>query len=169
MPALMRAAKARAGARAGVVARGQSARRFDAVFIVQQPARDFVDRADFGDRDVPPDLRDDRIVELDIAFVAGGRDDQIRTFLLRFPDRRTGRDAVALGFARSGDRHGGVAADGGDDDRSAAQSRLKLLLDAGEIAVEIQEQPAQRARRQIWNKVGAWPDVTSETCVVATP
>jgi hypothetical protein len=100
-------------------------------------------------RNVFPYLRDYRIVKLDIALVPGGRDDDVRAFPLRLPNRRAGRDAVAFSFVRSGDRDSGVAADRRDDDRLAAQMGLQLLLDAREIAVQIEEQPAQGARRKI--------------------
>ena len=61
---------------------------------------------------------------------------------------RAGGDAVALGFDRGGDGDGGVAVYGRDEDGFAAQFGLELLFDARDIAVQVEEQPAQRARGQ---------------------
>ncbi len=65
-------------------------RRLCTVLIVEQAAGDLVDRADPGDGNVFPDLLDDRVVELDIFFVPGGRDDQVAAQALRLPHRRAG-------------------------------------------------------------------------------
>ena len=78
------------GADAGLDPVRERDRRVAVVLVVEQAAGDLVDRADLGDRDVPPDLRDDRVVELDIALVPRGRDDQVAAQALRFPDRRAG-------------------------------------------------------------------------------
>jgi hypothetical protein len=48
--------------------------------------------------------------------------------------------------AGDGDRR--VRTDGRDDDRPTAQGGLELLLDGGEIGIEVEEQPAERARRR---------------------
>jgi hypothetical protein len=141
-----------------------------AILVVEQPAGHFIDAADMGDGDVLPDLGDDRVVEFDIFLVPRRRDQDVAALALRFPDRRAGGDAVALGLDRCGDRDRGVGIDRRDDHRPAAKRRIELLLDAGEIAVEIEEQPAQRPRRESEDVGNAglnfafFPRIVNESC-----
>jgi hypothetical protein len=55
-----------------------------------------------------------------------------------------GANAEGVGLATRGNRTGGIGIDGRDDHRPAANGGIELLFDAGEIAVEIEMQPAER-------------------------
>jgi hypothetical protein len=105
---------------AGLDAVGQRRGGIAAVLVVEQPAGHLVDRADLRHRNVPPYLGDDRLVELDIAFMARRRDDQLAALLLRLPYRRPRPDAEPLRLDRGGDRDRGIGVDRRDDHRLAA-------------------------------------------------
>jgi hypothetical protein len=90
---------------------------------------------------MPLDLIHDSMVIIDIDVMAGGNADQPRTHTLRLGDARAGADAERLCFIARGDGEARIRHDRGDDDRLPPQRRVVLLLDAGEIAVEVKKQP----------------------------
>ena len=147
--------------------RGKRGHPGGGVLVVEQPARDFVDRAHRGHRHVALDLGDDPVVEPHILVVPRRHHDQVAAALSRLPDRRAGLDAERLRLIACRDRRGAVGHHRRDRHGPASQCWIELLLDAGEIAVEIEIQPAERGR--IVHAVG--PSMTStnqeHACAVA--
>ena len=111
--------------------------------FAEEAASHFVDRADFVDGEVFFDALDDAVVIVGV-FGGGGLDaDELRAHLEGVADFGAGFDAELLGFVAGGDDGAGVAFGWGDAHGDAAQVWVFRLLDACEIAIEIQVQPPE--------------------------
>jgi hypothetical protein len=102
-----------------------------------------VDGHDGGNGHAALDRFDDAIVIVDVNLVA--RLDQLnpRTHAFCLADLRTGADPVGLRLIAGRNSAGGVSHDGHDGDRPAAKFRPQLLLDGGEVRVQVEEEPPQ--------------------------
>ena len=131
------------GAKARLDPRRQRRNTGDAVFVIEQPAGNFIDRADGGDRHMALHLGDDAVVIFDIGAVPGRHDDDVAAQGAGLVDFGAGADAIGLGFVTCGNGAGRIAVDRRHNDGFAAQGRVQLLFDAGKIAVEIEIQPTK--------------------------
>lgn len=122
---------------------GDLAGVFGVALVADKTATHFVDGTDFIDGEVLFDAGFDGFVEVGV-FAVGGFDTQ------KFGAEPVGvfefgasADAVFFGFVTGGD-DGGVASNVGDDaDGLADKGGVDGLFHAGEVAVEIEEQPAE--------------------------
>jgi len=129
---------------------------FGRVLVIEQAARDLVDRTDGGDGDVPPHLGNDALVILDIKTVPRGGENQIGAERTRLAHLVAGADAVGFRLVGSGDDRSRQAFHRRDRDGPAAQMRLLVLLDRREIAVQIEIEPAEgatRGRHNVWKHI----------------
>ena len=109
-----------------------------------EAAGHLVDGADGGDGQAAFDGLDDAVVVVDVELVAGLDEDDAGADALGVGDHGAGVDAEGLGLVAGGDAAGGVGHHGDHGDGPAAQLGAGLLLDGGEVGVEIDEEPVQR-------------------------
>jgi hypothetical protein len=122
---------------------GDVPRGFGRALGPEQPAGDLVDGADILDGEMPVDLLADLVMEIDVDVVPRLDDDELRTQPPRLIDLGARADAVRLGLVAGGDGAGALAHHRRHGDGAPAQARLRALFDAGEVAVEIEEQPVE--------------------------
>jgi hypothetical protein len=107
-------------------------------------ATDFVDGVDTIDGDVFVDSREDAVMHAHVEARAGVDDGDSGAEAFGVAHARAGLDAFGFCFVACGDAAAAVAGDGRDGDRFAAESGLDVLLNGGEVGVEIEEERAQR-------------------------
>ncbi len=113
------------------------------LLAADQAGGHLVDGHDGRDGNAALDRLDDPIVIVDVNFVA--RLDQLQawTHPFRFADLRAGTNPEGLRLVACCDGAGSVGHDGHDGDRAPAEFRPQLLLDRGEVGVQIEEEPPQ--------------------------
>lgn len=85
------------------------------------------------------DLLYDAVVVLDVDVVAGEYADEVRAHAFGVADHGAGFDAVGFCFVAGGDGAGVVGLHGNNCYGLAAKMRVFILLDAREVAVEVEE------------------------------
>ena len=117
---------------------------FALALATDQVARHFVDGTRLAVRDAVLDGGHQQVVQLDVACRPGEHEPDFRAFLPCLANAGAGFHADGLGFVACGQATPTVGHDRHHADRSPAQARVVVLLDRGEIGVEIDEQAAQR-------------------------
>ena len=84
---------------------------------------------------------DDLVMVLDIMIMLGKNATELRTHSLRIADDCSGFNAIGFGFVRGRDGTGEIGYNRNDGYRPSPQFRMPLLLDAREVAVEVEEKP----------------------------
>ena len=90
-----------------------------------------------------------------VDFVTALHEDDLRAHAAGIGDDSSGAHAKGFGFVTGGDANGCVCHHGNDADRAAAQLGTYLLLDGGEVGVEIDEKPVH-AGSGGWLGWGRW-------------
>jgi len=103
----------------------------------------FVDGEDGGDGEAALDGFDDAVVVVNVDFVTGLDEDEVRAHAFGFCNDGAGADAEGFGFVASGDGDGGVGHHGDDGDGTAAELGADFLLDGSEVGVEVDEEPVE--------------------------
>ena len=121
---------------------------------------------------------DDLVVVFDIELVA--RFDQLDAGAESFglADLGAGPHAESFGLVTGGNAAGGIGHDGNDGDGAVAQLGAKLLLDGGEVGVQVEEEPADarlggvieageaEAHALIFAFCSPWMKQASKSCIV---
>jgi hypothetical protein len=115
----------------------------EGALAAHEAAGHFVDGEDGGDGEAALDGFDDAVVVVNVDFVAGLYEDEVRAHAFGFGNDCAGADTEGLGFVAGGDGHGGIGHHGDDGDGAAAEFGADLLLDGGEVGVEVDEEPVE--------------------------
>ena len=114
-------------------------------FAAHQAAGHFVDGEHGRYGQAAFDGLHDAAVVIDIEFVARFDEHDVGAHAFGVGDDGSGFDAEGFGLVAGGDATGRVGHHGNDADRTAAQLGPDLLLDRGEVGVEIDEKPVHVA------------------------
>ncbi len=138
-------------------------------FAAHEAAGHFIDGENRGDGQAAFDGFDDAVMVVDVDFVAGFDEDDLGAHAFGLGDDGAGFDAEGFGLIAGRDADGGVGHHGDDGDGTAAQFGADLLLDGGEIGVEIDEEPVEagaggrilrwRKRLRCGNLALYWPRI----------
>ena len=109
-----------------------------------EAAGHLVDGADGSDGNAALDGFDDAVMVLGVDFVAAFDENDLRAHALGVGDDGSGAHAEGLGLVAGGDAAGGVGHHGHHADGPAAQLGPDLLLDGGEVGVQIDEEPVEQ-------------------------
>jgi hypothetical protein len=84
---------------------------------------------------------DDAVVVLGVKLVAGLDEDEIGAHFFGIADGSAGFYAVSFGLVAGGDAASSVGHHGDHGDGAVAEIGARLLLDGGEVGVEVDEEP----------------------------
>ncbi len=118
-------------------------RRPQGPLAAHEAAGHLVDGEDGSDGEAAFDGFDDAVVVVDVDLVAGLDEDDLGAHAFGVANEGAGADAEGLGLVAGGDAAGGVGKHGHNGDGPAAQIGADLLLDRGEVGVEIDEEPVE--------------------------
>ena len=113
-------------------------------FATHETAGHFVDGQDGGYGKAAFDGFDNAAMVVDVDFVAGLDEDDVRAHAFGVGDDGSGADAEGLGFIAGGDAAGGIGHHGNDADGPAAQFGADFLLDRSKVGVQVDEEPVDR-------------------------
>ena len=115
----------------------------EGTLATDEAAAHLVDGVDAGDGEAAFNGFDDAVVEFDVELVAGFDELDLGTEAAGVGDDGAGFDAEGLGFVTGGDATGGFGHHGENADGLATELGTGLLLDTGEVGVEVDKEPTE--------------------------